>query len=68
MRFFNFDPFQHHSRQDLTVGGLRAAAKAKGVDTTAKSQGGESPLAAGDKRIVTSGDIVGMFTRHAEAA
>ncbi|WP_256325996.1 amidohydrolase family protein [Sphingomonas sp. YR710] len=68
MRFFNFDPFTHHSRQELSVGGLRAAAKAKGVDTTPKSQGGESPLAAGDKRIVTSGDIVGMFTRHAEAA
>jgi hypothetical protein len=38
------------------------------VDTTPKSQGGAAPLAAGEKRVVTSGDIVGMFTKHAEAA
>jgi predicted TIM-barrel fold metal-dependent hydrolase len=68
MRFFNFDLFKHHSREELTVGALRAAAKAKGVDTTPKSQGGAAPLAAGEKRVVTSGDIVGMFTKHAEAA
>ena len=67
-RFFNFDPFKHHTREELTVRNLRALAKAKGVDTTPKSQGGEAPVAAGEKRVVTSGDIVGMFARHSEAA
>jgi hypothetical protein len=67
-RFFNFDPFKHFTREQLSVRGLRAAAVAKGVDTTPKSQGGASPLAAGDMRVVTSGDIVKMFTLHSEAA
>jgi hypothetical protein len=52
----------------MSVAGLRAMATAKGVDTTPKSKGGAAPLAAGDTRVVTSGDIVGMFTRHAEPA
>jgi hypothetical protein len=68
MRFFNFDLFKHHTREQMSVAGLRAMATAKGVDTTPKSKGGAAPLAAGDTRVVTSGDIVGMFTRHAEPA
>jgi hypothetical protein len=59
MRFFNFDLFKHHTREQMSVAGLRAMAKAKG---------GAAPLAAGETRVVTSGDIVGMFTRHAEPA
>jgi hypothetical protein len=52
----------------MTVAGLRAAATAKGVDISPKSQGGAAPLSAGEKRVVTSGDIVNMMTRHAAAA
>ncbi|MDB5454079.1 MAG: putative TIM-barrel fold metal-dependent hydrolase, partial [Caulobacteraceae bacterium] len=32
MRAFNFDPFKHARREDITVGALRAQAKAKGVN------------------------------------
>jgi hypothetical protein len=68
MRFFNFDPFAHYARDELTVGALRAKAAAKQVDVTLKSHGGARPLAAGEApRKVTSGDIAGMFDRHAEA-
>jgi predicted TIM-barrel fold metal-dependent hydrolase len=69
MRFFNFDPFKHHKREDLTVGGLRAKAKAAKVDISTKSSGGVAPLKAGEKpRVVTSGDIVAMFKKANEAA
>jgi predicted TIM-barrel fold metal-dependent hydrolase len=68
MKFFNFDPFKHHEREDLTVGALRAKAKAAGVDTSPKSSGGAAPLAAGEApRTITSGDLMRMFTEHAEA-
>jgi hypothetical protein len=34
-----------------------------------KSSGGAAPVAAGTaRRPITSGDIVGMFEKHAEAA
>ena len=40
IRFFRFDElFKHYKREELTVGALRAQAKAKGVDTTPKSSG-----------------------------
>jgi predicted TIM-barrel fold metal-dependent hydrolase len=69
MRFFNFDPFKHHRREELTVGGLRAQARAAGVDMTLKSFAGAAPLARGEKpRPITSGDILGMFARQAEGA
>ena len=69
MRFFNFDPFQHHDRQDMTVGALRAAAHAAKVDVTPRSFGGATPLQHGEApRPVTSGDIVRMFAAQAEAA
>jgi hypothetical protein len=69
MRFFNFDPFTGHTRQQLTVGALRAQAAAKQVDVTPKSHGGARPLAAGEApRKVTSGDIVGMFAKIAAPA
>jgi predicted TIM-barrel fold metal-dependent hydrolase len=68
MRFFNFDPFKHHSREELSVGGLRAKAAAKGIDITPKSHGGAAPLSAGDERVVTSGDILKMFEAHSRAA
>jgi hypothetical protein len=64
MRWFRFDPFEHHDKADLTVGALRAKAKAAGVDTTPKSSLGERPLEEGEVRPVTSGDIMAMFTRH----
>ena len=69
MRDYQFDPFKHHARADLTVGALRKAAATKGVDVSVKSSGGAAPLTAGDLgRPVTSGDIVAMFTKHSEAA
>jgi predicted TIM-barrel fold metal-dependent hydrolase len=66
MRHFRFDPFKHFKREELTVGALRAKAKAKGVDTSPKSSGGARPLEAGMKRPVTSGDVLQMFNRQAE--
>jgi predicted TIM-barrel fold metal-dependent hydrolase len=70
MRFFNFDPFKHHTRAELSVGGLRAQAAASKVDVTPKSSGGATPLKAGEKlRPVTSGDIEQMYkTAASEAA
>ncbi len=68
MRWFRFDPFAHYDRKDLTVGALRAKAKAAGVDTSPKSSGGARPLSEGDNRPVTSGDILEMFSRHDRVA
>jgi predicted TIM-barrel fold metal-dependent hydrolase len=68
MRWFRFDPFEHYDRKDLTVGALRAKAKAAGVDTAPKSSGGARPLSDGDNRPVTSGDILEMFSRHDRVA
>ncbi len=66
MRFFNFDPFAIHSRESLTVAALREQAKAAGVDTSVKSSGGATPLAAGEEpRPVTSADIGRMFQQAA---
>jgi predicted TIM-barrel fold metal-dependent hydrolase len=69
MKFWNFDPFKHYRREELNVGALRAKAAAAGVDTTPRSSGGQAPLAPGETpRTVTSGDLMGMFSRHAKAA
>ena len=69
MRLYNFPMFDHFKREELTVGALRAKAMAAGVDTTLISTGGAAPLAAGETpRPVTSGDILAMFTKHAEPA
>ena len=69
MRLYNFGMFDHHKREELTVGALRAAATAAGVDTALISTGGAAPLAPGETpRPVTSGDVVAMYTKHAEAA
>lgn len=69
MRWFDFDPFKHHAKQDLTIGALRAQAVANGVDVTPKSFGGEKPIVEGDEsRVVTSGDLMRMFAHHAEQA
>ena len=64
MKWFRFDPFAHYKREELTVGALRARAKAAGIDTAPKSSGGERPVEEGDTRPVTSGDIMNMFMRH----
>lgn len=67
MRLYNFDLFKHHKREELTVGALRAKAKAAGVDTSLISTGGSTPLAPGEKpRPVTSADVVAMYAKHAE--
>jgi predicted TIM-barrel fold metal-dependent hydrolase len=64
MRFFRFDPFKHYRREELTVGALRAKAKAEKVDITPHSCGGARPLEEGEKpRVVTSGDIAKMMGR-----
>ncbi len=39
MRNFSYDPFAHLSREECTVGALRARAKASGVDTTPVAHG-----------------------------
>jgi predicted TIM-barrel fold metal-dependent hydrolase len=65
MRWFNFDLFGYHKREDVTVGALRAKAKAAGVDTRPRSSGGAAPLAAGEYRRVTSGDVEKMMANHA---
>jgi predicted TIM-barrel fold metal-dependent hydrolase len=64
MRFFRFDPFKHHKREDLTVAALRAQAKAKGVDVRPKSSGGSRPVEDGAVRPVTSGDVMRMFSER----
>jgi predicted TIM-barrel fold metal-dependent hydrolase len=64
IRFFRHDSlFANYKREQITVGALRAKAKAKGVDTTPKSSGGSRPTA--EPRPVTSGDIMEMFKAHA---
>ncbi|TGD71050.1 amidohydrolase [Mangrovimicrobium sediminis] len=66
-RWLNFDLFKHHTREELTVGALRAQAKAENVDVTPISTGGSAPLEEGEaKRRVTSGDIMKMMTRQAK--
>lgn len=68
MRFFRFDPLKHHKRETLTVGALRAKARADGVDVTPRSSGGAKPLADGEQaRPITSGDLMRMFSHHAKA-
>lgn len=68
MRFFNFDPFKHYRREELTVGALRAQAAADNVDTTLQSFGGAMPLKPGERqRVITSGDVANMFAKHSEA-
>lgn len=66
IRFFRFDFWDHFKREEMTVGALRERARIAGVDTTPKSSGGERPLAEGETRPVTSGDIMKMFARHEE--
>ncbi|MGE3690310.1 MAG: amidohydrolase family protein [Novosphingobium sp.] len=68
LRFFRFDPFTGYRREELTVGALRARAAAAGVDTTPQSFGGARPLAEGEVRRVTTGDIAGMMGAMAEKA
>ncbi|NGY03945.1 amidohydrolase family protein [Solimonas terrae] len=69
INFFKVDPFQHCKREELTVGALRAKARADGVDITPKSSGGAAPLAEGETpRVITSGDLMKMFSHHAKAA
>lgn len=66
MRFFKFDPFAYHRREELTVGKLRAKAAADGVDISVRSSGGAKPLADGEAaRPITSGDVMRMFAQHA---
>jgi len=68
MRWFKFDPFKFHKREELTVGALRARAAANKVDTTPVSSGGAKPLAEGEEgRVVTSGDLMKMYAGHAKA-
>jgi predicted TIM-barrel fold metal-dependent hydrolase len=67
MRLYDFPMFDHHPRETLNVGALRAQAAAAGVDTTLISSGGASPLAPGEKpRPVLSRDIMYMFSKHEE--
>jgi predicted TIM-barrel fold metal-dependent hydrolase len=62
MREFSYDPFSILGRENCTVGALRA--QAKHVDTSLRSYGGGRPIAEGDKRRVTSGDVQRMFAAN----
>lgn len=65
IRFFRHDSlFQNYKREEITVGALRAKAKAKGVDTSPKSSGGNRP--ADSTLPVTSGDIIAMSKKAAQ--
>lgn len=66
MRHFRFDLFEHYKREELTVGALRAKARAKGVDVTPVSTGGNRPVDEGIQRPITSGDLMRMYHQHAE--
>ena len=69
MRDFHFDPLKHAAKQISRSAALRAKAAEQGVDVSVRSSGGAAPLGAGEApRPVTSGDIVAMFKKHAEAA
>ena len=61
MRIYSFDPFKHIPREQCTVGALRA--QATHVDTQPRSASGERPLASGETRVVTSGDVIKMMER-----
>lgn len=63
MNFFNFNPFESYTRDELSVGTLRAKAAADNVDVTPQSFGGANPNEGGEQRRVTSGDIVGMYDK-----
>jgi len=68
MNFYNFDLFKHHSREEMTVGALRAQAARDGVDTTPVSSGGYKPLSDEEAgRVITSGDLGRLFAHHAQA-
>ena len=64
MRWYHYDPFSVlGGRDNCTVGALRA--RAEGVDTSTVALGGAAPLAAGERRVVTSGDIIPLFAANA---
>jgi predicted TIM-barrel fold metal-dependent hydrolase len=68
-RFFRYDPFTHHRRDELCVGALKAKAAAAKIGIAPIKSGGATPLAAGEQpRIVTTGDIARMFAKQAQAA
>jgi predicted TIM-barrel fold metal-dependent hydrolase len=57
MREYKFDPFVTRSREECTVGALRAAATH--VDTKPRAMGGVTPGVPGQR--VTSGDVARML-------
>jgi hypothetical protein len=61
MRAYSYDPFAQIARQDCTVGALRA--QAAHVDVSPRSYGGARPVAENETRIVTSGDVVKLYSR-----
>ena len=62
LKAYSLDPFAALGREHCTVGALRA--QAAHVDTTPRSQGGAAPVAAGETRVVTSGDVVKLFAAN----
>ena len=69
LNWLHHDMFSYRQRHELSVGALRAQAKADQVDTTPISSGGAAPLAEGEeKRPVTSGDIFRMMAKQSEVA
>ncbi len=69
MNWLRHDLFSGYKREDLTVGALRARAKADGVDTAPISSGGCAPLEEGEvPRRITTGDIVKMFAKQEKVA
>lgn len=69
MKWLRHDMFKYHKRDALTVGALRAKARADKVDTTPLSLGGAKPLLEGEAaRTVTSGDMARMMAEQSKAA
>jgi predicted TIM-barrel fold metal-dependent hydrolase len=62
MKAYGYDPFSVLKREECTVGALREKARKAGVDVSPKRLGSaHKPLEEGERRVVTSGDIMKIF-------
>ncbi|MFM2099383.1 MAG: hypothetical protein RLZZ366_922 [Pseudomonadota bacterium] len=60
MRNYTFNPFVDFRREKYTLGAL--SAQARDVDTAPRSGGGNHPLEDCGTRIVTSADVLKLFS------
>ena len=66
MRHFRFDPFAVRPREECTVGALRSAAAAAGVDVAERSM--TRARHAERERLTKASDLVGRHTVRASPA